>query len=160
MLFPFDVSHLRLTMLIFLRGQTAVDVNILLPSMLIFSLLVTGPFLTFSFKTLTVNLLSIFHKFWFVFQLFFPLTVVMFRFGFFVMLCFVFLSLICCYVLFVFVSLECCYVLFRWHFLKLHKADVNSFRGIRGHWLIDKNHKVKETKIDKNHNKRKKERKK
>jgi hypothetical protein len=30
-------------MLIFLRGQTAVDVNILLPSMLIFSLLVTGP---------------------------------------------------------------------------------------------------------------------
>jgi hypothetical protein len=32
-------------MLIFLRGQTAVDVNILLPSMLIFSLLVTGPFI-------------------------------------------------------------------------------------------------------------------
>jgi hypothetical protein len=30
-------------MLIFLRGQTAVDVNILLPSMLIFLLLVTGP---------------------------------------------------------------------------------------------------------------------
>jgi hypothetical protein len=30
-------------MLIFVRGQTAVDVNILLPSMLIFSLLVTGP---------------------------------------------------------------------------------------------------------------------
>ncbi len=43
MLFPIDVSHLRLSMLIFLGVQTAVDVNHLLPSMLIFSLLVTGP---------------------------------------------------------------------------------------------------------------------
>ncbi len=39
----FDVSHLQLSMLIFLRVEKLIDVSHLRPSMLIFLMLVTGP---------------------------------------------------------------------------------------------------------------------
>jgi hypothetical protein len=63
-------------MLIFLGVQTAVDVNHLLPSMLIFSLLVTGPknYGRFSIKKYVEIIINIFNwKFIIIFQTFLTL---------------------------------------------------------------------------------------
>ncbi len=73
MLFPIDVSHYWLSMLIFLGLKTAVDVNHLRSSMLIFSLLVTGPEICRNkyqkfFKRINVNWKK--NQIWKVFLLF------------------------------------------------------------------------------------------